>query len=76
MRALVVAGDLEGATGAGRGLLEDQADLLALQRLLLVAAVLGALEVAREVEQVKHLALAEVGELQVATTLESLPERS
>jgi hypothetical protein len=52
VRALVVAGDLEGAARAGRGLLEDQADLLALEVLLLGARVLGALEIAREIEQV------------------------
>src|SRR4030095_12954524 len=52
VRALVVAGDLEGAARAGRRLLEDQADFLALEMLLLGARVLCALEIAREVEQV------------------------
>ena len=70
VRPLVVGGDLEGAAGAGRGLLEDQADLLALEQLALGAGILGALQVAREVEQVEHLALAEVVELQVAAALE------
>ena len=55
--ALVVAGDLEGAAGAGRGLLEDQADLLAGQVLLLGAGILGALQVAGEIEQVAELPL-------------------
>ena len=63
MRPLVVRRDLEGAAGAGRGLLEDQADLLAPEQLPLGARVFRALQVARQVEQVEHLALAEVVEL-------------
>ena len=55
--ALIVAGDLEGAPGARRGLLEDEADLFAGQVLLLGARVLGALEIARKVQQVAKLAL-------------------
>ena len=57
VRALVAAGHLEGAARARRGLLEDQADFLALEVLLLGARVLGALEVAGEVEQVLELLL-------------------
>ncbi len=52
VRALVVAGDLERAARARRCLLEDQADLLVGEMLLLGARVFGALEIAREVEQV------------------------
>ena len=55
--ALVVAGDLEGAARAGRGLLEDQADLLALEVLLLGARIFRALQVAGEIEQVLELLL-------------------
>ena len=55
VRALVVAGDLERAARARRRLLEDQADFLAVEMLLLGARVLGALEIAREVEQVPEL---------------------
>ena len=56
--ALIVAGHLERAAGAGRSLLEDQADLLAVQMLLFGARILGALQVAGEIEQVAKLALA------------------
>ncbi len=44
--ALVVRRDLEGAARPGRGLLEDQRDVLAAQTLLLHAGVLGPLQVA------------------------------
>ena len=47
VRALVVGGDLEGAAGAGGGLLEDEADLLAPELLDLEAALLGGLEARR-----------------------------
>ena len=70
MRALVMGGDLERAAGARRRFLENQADVLVLQRLLLGAGVFGALEVARQIEQVEHLALSEVRNLEVAATLE------
>src|SRR6185312_3201901 len=46
VRALVVAGDLEGAAGARAGLLENQRDVLSLEGLPLGAGILGALEVA------------------------------
>ena len=42
--ALVVGGDLEGGSGPGRGLLEDQGDLLALEASDLGARVLGGLQ--------------------------------
>ncbi|MOA18998.1 hypothetical protein D3C78_1393500 [compost metagenome] len=54
--ALIVGGHLEGAAGAGGGLFEDQRDVLAPEVLLLGAGVLGALEVARQVEEVTQLA--------------------
>ena len=41
MRALVIGRHFERGAGAGGGLLEDQGDVLALESLLLVAAVLG-----------------------------------
>jgi hypothetical protein len=52
VRALVVRRHLERAPGAGRGLLEDQRDVLAAEPLLLGAGVLRAFEVTGEVEQV------------------------
>ena len=58
MGALVVGRDLERDAGPGRGLLEDDRDVLALHPLLLVAAVLRALQVARQVEQETDLARA------------------
>ena len=56
VRALVVGGDLEGRTGPGRGLLEDQRDLLAAQLLDLGAGVLGQLERLGQFEQEAQLA--------------------
>src|SRR5438270_3824880 len=60
MSALIETGDLEGAARACRGLLENQDDLLALQMLLLRTRVLGPLQIASQIEQVKELALREV----------------
>ena len=60
VRALVIGGDFEGAAGAGGGLFEDQGDVLAFQPLLLIAAVLGCLEVGRELEQELELLRSEV----------------
>ncbi|MNN07476.1 hypothetical protein D3C81_1203020 [compost metagenome] len=54
--ALVIGGHFEGAAGAGRGFFEDQRDVVAFQVLLLGAGVLGALEVAGQVQQVAQLA--------------------
>jgi hypothetical protein len=47
---LVEAGDLERAPRARRRFLEDQADLFALEMPLLGPRVLGAFEIARQVE--------------------------
>jgi len=44
VRTLIVGGDLEGRTGAGGGLLEDQGDLLAGELFDLGTGVLGQLE--------------------------------
>jgi hypothetical protein len=55
--ALVVAGDLERAARASGRLLEDQADLLAVEVLLLRAGILGAFEVACQIQQVADLGL-------------------
>ena len=49
--ALVVSRHFEGAASAGGGLFEDQGDVLALQPGLLVAAVLGCLQVSGKLEQ-------------------------
>ena len=56
VRPLVVAGDLERAARARGRLLEDQADFFVGEVLLLGAGVLGALQIAREVEQITELA--------------------
>ena len=58
--ALVVGGHLEGAARAGRGLLEDQRDVLAPQPGLLGAGVLGGLQLGGEVEQEAELLSREV----------------
>jgi hypothetical protein len=50
MGALVIGSYLEGGARAGRGFLEDQSDILAGQPGLLVAAVLGSLEIGRKIE--------------------------
>ena len=63
--ALVVGTHLERAARTGGGLLEDQGDVLAGHALALVAGVLGALEVAGEIEQVLHLSGGEVEFLEV-----------
>ena len=60
MRALVVGGHLEGTTGAGGGLLENQGNVLALQARLLRAGILGAFEVACEVQHVLNFPGSEV----------------
>ena len=67
--ALVVGGHLEGAAGASGGFLEDQGNVLALQVLLLGAGVLGALEVAGQVEQVTQLAGAVVHQAEQVTVV-------
>ncbi len=58
--ALVVGCHFEGAARAGGGLFEDQGDVLALQPLLLVAAVLGRFEVGGQLEQELQLVGGEV----------------
>src|SRR5207245_1077913 len=58
--SLVVRGDLEGAAGAGGGLLEDQGDVLAEQPGLLGTGVFGGLELRGEVDQVTELLRSEV----------------
>ena len=60
VRALVVRRDLERDARPGRGLLEDDRDVLAVQARLLVAAVLRPLQVAGQVEQEADLARREV----------------
>src|SRR5690625_1906462 len=67
---LVVGGDLEAGTGAGRILLEDQCDVLALELLLLVAAVLGLLEGGRELQEKADLAGREVEQLEKAAAVQ------
>ncbi|KGW79196.1 hypothetical protein Y046_3834 [Burkholderia pseudomallei MSHR2990] len=64
VRALIVCGDFERAARAGRGLLEDERDVLAQQARLLGAAVLRALEIPREVEQIAQLARVVVDQAQ------------
>ncbi len=55
VRALVVGGDLEGAARAGRGLLEDERDVLALEALFFLTLLLGRLQLLREFEKVENL---------------------
>ena len=59
-RALVGGGDLEGAAGARRGLLEDQRDVPAAQPLHLGARLLGRLELGGQVDQAAELLGGEV----------------
>ena len=70
VRALVVRGHLERAARARRGLLEDQADLLLAEVLLLSPVLLGRLEVGRQVEQVAELVGREVELLEEVAALE------
>ena len=60
MGTLVVGSHLKGAAGAGGGLFEDQGDVLALQPLLLIAAVLGCFQIRRQLEQELELFRGEV----------------
>ena len=60
VRALVVGGDLEGATGACGGLLEDEGNVLVRQPLDLAAGLLGLLELSRQLEQRAPLLSGEV----------------
>jgi hypothetical protein len=64
--ALVVGRDFERAARPGRVLLEDQRDCLADEPLFLAAFFLSGLQLGSEVEQVRDLFWAEVGELQQA----------
>ncbi|MNU09757.1 hypothetical protein D3C72_2565120 [compost metagenome] len=48
---LIIGGDLEPASGAGRILLEDQGDVFSRQARLLVAAQLGSLELRGHAQQ-------------------------
>ena len=66
VRALVLRGHLEGGAGARRRLLEDQRDVLAGEARLLVAAVLGRLEVGGQPEQEPQLLGGEVELLEEA----------
>src|SRR5690606_34891347 len=72
VRALVVGGDLERRAGPGRGLLEDQGDLLARQTLGLDARVLGHLQRLGEVEQEPQLGRREVDLLEEAAVAQVL----
>ena len=70
VRALVERGHLERRPGPGRGLLEDQRDLLALQPLALGAGVLGDLERLRQPQQVPQLGRGEVDLLEEAAVFQ------
>ncbi|MNO80738.1 hypothetical protein D3C76_719530 [compost metagenome] len=67
--ALVIGGHFEGAAGAGRGFFEDQGDVVAFEVLLLGAGVLGAFQVARQVEQVPQFARGVVFQAQQITVV-------
>ena len=60
MSALIVAGNLERATGACRGLLKDQNDLLSLQVFLFSAGIFGAFEVTGKIEEVVEFPLCKI----------------
>ena len=68
--ALIVGGDLEGATGPGRRLLEDQGDVFAPQPRLFRTRLLGCLELPRQVEKTPDLLAAEILERKKAPVLQ------
>jgi len=70
VRALVERGDLERTPRAGRGLLEDQGDVLLREVVDLAALLLGGLQFGRQVEQVPPLLGSEVQLLQEAAALQ------
>src|SRR6478735_3978023 len=69
-RPLVGRGDLEGAARAGRGLGEEQGDVLAGEASLLAALPLGGLELGGEVEQRPELVGRQVGLLEQVPAVE------
>jgi hypothetical protein len=60
VRALVVGGDLERAASSGRGLFEDQSDVLSGQLCNLAPVGFGVLEAAGEGEQGEEFFLIQV----------------
>ena len=68
--ALVVCRNLEGAAGTGRGLLEDQRDVLVDEVLNLAAGLLCGLQFGRQIEKVEPLFNGEVGFLQEVTSVQ------
>ena len=70
MHAEIRRGDLEGATRARAGLLEDQRDALALVHAVRDAGFFLRLELGREVEQLRDLRGGEVEQLQKVSSPE------
>ncbi|MNH40061.1 hypothetical protein D3C79_1013200 [compost metagenome] len=68
--ALVVGGYFKSATGAGRGFLENQRNVVAFEVLLLGAGVLGTFQVAGQVQQVAQLARGVVFQAQQVTVVD------
>ena len=70
VRALVVSGDFERAAGAGRGLFEQQHDVLAGEQVAADAGALFGLEVSGEIEHVADLVGGEVLQRQERTAFQ------
>ena len=70
VRALVVSGDFERAAGAGRGLFEQQHDVLAGEQVAADAGALFGLEVSGEIEHVADLVGGEVFQRQERTAFQ------
>ena len=70
VRALVVSGDFERAAGAGRGLFEQQDDVLAGEQVAADAGALFGLEVSGEIEHVADLVGGEVLQRQERTAFQ------
>ena len=71
VRALVVGRHLERAARAGRGLLEDQDDLLLLQPLLLGPAALRGFQLGGEIQQADELLLREEANVEEIAALQA-----
>ena len=70
MCALVVCCNLEGAAGTGRGLFEDQCDVLVNEVLNLAAGLLCGLQFGCQIQKVEPLFNGEVGFLQEVTSVQ------
>jgi len=71
-----MGGHLEGAAGPGRGLLEDQGDVLSPEPGLLGPVVFGLFQVRREVQQETDLLRSEIQELEKVSVAKGEGHRS